>query len=560
MKTHTKSAFCGWIRGESQRAAFRADTQVCPYKNTPGANRGFWVKNLFLFIFFYFLPTPFSEARFFEVDGVRILDARQAGGRPCIEGRIHAGADTPLGKAYVRVYFLDALGKQFAKPATPSPAEYEKGFPATPLPLFLREGETVRVRVPLPEAITKKRDLDWRAVMVFGDERDATAAIVSPDKRNSAKENALWYDFPERALCSKESPQRPKNETRLMEIRCKTNLPDYPFFTLFARLPEGVKSGKEAQGVLCVCLLAGQVSEVRRALLNYDDAKGEVGEMIRYADAHKLLVLCWGSRRLWDPSKNWDQLPRAVAKQIDARFDSVAAAWENGVLRLSNTYGFARDNFLLWGFSGSAQYAMRLALRKPQYFNAVVLLIPSSFDAPTPEASKTLWCLATGELESGYMRSLRFYKQCRALNYRFIYKAVPGLGHQMHGGSVQLGKSFFDYARTLPKNPALREEILKKEMDDPLFWGDWLNQNAEKKENALFVPPALRVSLPTEALSRAWVMRPQAAPRAPVRVVSANKTEAPAASVKNTGAPPPVQNNASGGGEMTLFGKPIQAD
>jgi predicted esterase len=508
--------------------------------------------------FLSLLPVAFGTGRFFEVENVRVLDVRQTGGKPCLEARIRVGADTPLGWAYVRVYFLDALGKQLAKPAVPMPMEYEKGYPATPLPLILRAGETARVRVPLPEVITKRRDLDWRAVVVFGDERDATATLVTADRRTDAKEHVLWYDFPERALCAKKSLPRPKNETRLMEIRCKTSLPDYPFFTLFARLPEGAKSSKEISGVLCLSLLAGQVSDVRRSLLSYD-ARGEVGEMIRYADTHKLLILCWGSRRLWDPRKNWDDLTRAEAKQIDARFDSVAAAWENGIKRLSDMYNFERSDFLLWGFSGSAQYAMRLALRKPEYFSAVALQIPSSFDLPVPAASRILWCLATGELESGYARSQRFYRQCRAMNYRFIYKAIPGLGHRMHSGSMRLGQSFFDYARTLPKDAALREDILKKEMDDPLYWGDWLNQNVEEKTRAIFVPTALRVALPTEALSRAWAMRPAVASSGSIRIVSTNKNEVSAVSVKDAGEVPSVKKEAAGGdGESTLFGKQIQ--
>jgi predicted esterase len=447
-----------------------------------------------------------AQARFFEIDNARILTGKRPNERLGIEARIHVAADSPLGKCYVRAYFFDSLGKQITAPVIPNALEYEKGYPASPLPVFLRQNTFVKIRLQIPEEV-KKRNSEWRAVLVFGDDRDASATLVKPSGSSTFNEYPLWYDFPERPLCTKESAIRPKDETRLMEIRCNTTLQDYPFFTLFARLPEGVKRGKEAKGILCLSLLAYQINDVRMSLLNHD-AKGEVADMIRYADANKLLVLCWGSRNLWDASKNWDELPRDTAKQIDARFDSVATAWESGVKRLAGSYGFETKNFLLWGYSGSAQYAMRLALRKPQYFSAVVLQIPSSFDEPTKEAAKVLWCLATGELESGYIRSQKFLKQCRFRGYRFVYKAVPGLGHRMHWDSMRLGMAFFDYARTLPPDPKLREETLKAEMDYPEFVGDWLNQNVETKENTFFVPYALKVPLPTKKLAQAWEMRP----------------------------------------------------
>lgn len=500
-----------------------------------------------------------AQARFFEINSARIVDAKHSGGKPYIEARIYVGADTPLGKCYVRTYFFDSLGKRITAPAIPQAVEYEKGYPATPLPLFLTQGTPVKIRTRIPEEV-QKRNSDWRAVLVFGDNRDATATLARPSGGSTTTEYPLWYDFPERPLCTKDSPIRPKDETRLMEIRCKTTLPDYPFFTLFARLPEGIKKGKEAKGILCLSLLANQISDVRRSLLSHD-AQGEVADMIRYADTNKLLILCWGSRNLWDASKNWDELSREAAKKTDARFDSVATAWEAGVRRLSGNYGFESKNFLLWGFSGSAQYAMRLALRKPQYFNAVMLQIPSSFDQPTQEASKVLWCLATGELESGYVRSQKFFKQCRLMGYRFVYKAVPGLGHRMHFDSMRMGLAFFDYARTLPPDPKLREEKLKAEMDYPEFVGDWLNQNVEKKENAFFVPYFLKVPLPTKNLAQLWEMRSPVPVRRVFSTAISNNAPPPPAVVESTkqnNPQPPPSPAAGDDGESTLFGRRIR--
>jgi hypothetical protein len=109
-------------------------------------------------------------------------------------------------------------------------------------------------------------------------------------------------------------------------------------------------------------------------------------------------------------------------------------------------YGIPSNGYLLWGISGSAQYACRLALRKPEYFLAIHAHIPSSFDKPTPDGRRILWCLTTGELEAGHKRSLRFYQQCRALGYPIIYKAIVGLGHAGSPIADNIGREFFEYA------------------------------------------------------------------------------------------------------------------
>jgi predicted esterase len=514
------------------------------------------------------------QARHFRIENARCA-TRQSAGKNAVpfvymEAQLEVASNMSLGRAYAKAYFYDETGRQIGV-AAPLPVQHERGKPAAGLPFYFTEEMSLRVRFSVPAQVWQGY-LYWRAVIVFGDDKDATAVLLAGPKANISGEFAGGYNFPERELCAKESASRRGMEPRLAEIRTHTGLADYPHITLFGRLPEGIKRGREARGVLCVSLLANHVSEMRMAL-ERNEAQGEFAQMLRFADREKLIVVCWGSRNLWDASRNWDELKQATFLHADRRFDRVAFAWESGVKRLSKIYDFEAAHFLLCGFSGSAQYAMRLALRKPRYFDAVFLHIPSSFDKPTREASPVLWCLATGELESGYARSQRFLQQCRAMNYRFIYKAVPGLGHSSHAPSMSLGISFFEYALKLPKDKRERDALLAKEFDSPQFWGDWLNQTVERGGDAELISEKLRVSLPSEKIASAWEMkRPPAPAYRPVfQQAAANfaALKTPSADASKTGglensaeAPPAPANNNPGARNKapvtSVFGTRIQ--
>ena len=504
------------------------------------------------------------QARHFKVEDEKVVVKMVSGKQKktelfFLEAILSVEEGMPLGKTYARAYFFDARGKQMGSPVSPIPEQYDKNHPPMQLPFYFKKDDPLKIRFPAPENIARQAPY-WRAVVVFGDEKDATAVLLAESKTNLSREFAAGYDFPERALCARASPPRQREDARLTEIRCRTGLPDYPHFTLFARLPHGVKRGSDAKGVLCLSLLANHVQEVRLAL-ERNEAKGEFAEMLRFADKEQLLVICWGTRNLWDPSRNWDELDADVTRKADFRFDRVAAAWEHGVKRLSAIYKFDPKHFFLCGFSGSAQYAMRLALRKPGYFNAVFLHIPSSFDKPVPDAANILWCLATGELESGYRRSQRFYRQCIDMGYPFIYKAVPGLGHRTHAPSMKLGLVFFEYAKTLPKDEKSRRSILKKNMGEPLFWGDWLNNSVVKKETGVFIPDKLRVALPDKKIAVAWEMK--TAPRSPMIPSSffatTNRPSSLPASTKASSETSPTEvSPEESNSEYTVFGRRIK--
>ena len=229
--------------------------------------------------------------------------------------------------------------------------------------------------------------------------------------------------------------------SELIEYSVKTKLKRYEQLTLFLRLPEDGK----INGVMCLSLLAKTPDEVRVQLLGTSKRRSQ-HRALAFAAEHKLAVVAWGAHRLWDPSHNWDELPRSEARKIDADFDLVANAWDSGIKYFVKKYGLPASGYLMMGSSGAAQYAQRLALRRPERFLAVHIHIASSFDIPVKKGASLLWCVTTGENEMGYLRSRRFFRAARDLHYPIIYKAYPGLGHAGNAHVTALGFACFEYA------------------------------------------------------------------------------------------------------------------
>ena len=291
----------------------------------------------------------------------------------------------------------------------------------------------------------------------------------------------------------------------IIEHAVKTKLRNYEQLTLFLILPP---SGR-ADGVLCLSLLANSPDDVRAQLLGTSDRHRDE-QSFAFAQRHNLAILAWGAHRLWDPSRNWDELPREKAKKIDADFDLVANAWDAGINFLVKKHGIPEFGYLMTGSSGAAQFAQRLALRRPERFLAVHIHVASSFDIPVKGGASLLWCVTTGENEMGYERSRRFFKAARALFYPIVYKAYPGLGHEGSAKVTALGFACFDYA--------LAEQARATQLNGgKLARPDWadifssstsvadiLNQAVYSKFDYLCVPLEFRMLLP-ETICEAWI-------------------------------------------------------
>lgn len=432
---------------------------------------------------------------------------------PFLEVTVRTKARTRADTLYAKAYYYDKSRKLIEKTDKPHPVE--RGTRETyQMPVFFTKNKAETLYFAVPKKVLEKRD--WWAVVVFGDNQAAVATVYP-------RGIVTLFEFPERPQVDK--PERTEREAVIdpvIEHVVKTHNEKQPQITLFMRPPVGMTDVSEAEGVLALCLLANNVAEIKRRLQELD-AKDDVGSILRFANQHNLVILCWGSRSLWNPRANWDEQSKQINKQMDETFDDVAKAWAKGVEELSRKYGMPDKDFLLWGMSGSAQYAARLALRQPQYFLAIHVHVPSSFDKPTPEANRVLWCLTTGENEGGYERSLRFFSACRVFGYPIIYKAIIGLGHAGHPFAEKLGLKFYEYALSLREEKSkfenemnnnfsnIRKEWIKKpnrpwpdSFRNPAFVGDVVNQVICQFDRANIIPTNFQTMLPTRELADIW--------------------------------------------------------
>lgn len=363
--------------------------------------------------------------------------------------------------------------------------------------LFFYGNKFDNIYFAIPEKVRKHKG--WTAIIIFGDRKEI-AAIPFPNRN----EMITLYDFPELSLhLAPQREQRIKYENPLIEHVVKTKIKNHPQITFFLRKPIRAKTFQEANGVLALCLLSNSVEAMRKRLQEAE-IKDDFTPLLKFAEQNKLVILCWGSQRFWNPAYNWNDLNKNMSKDIDNTAEELAEAWEKGVLHLARRYNLPTTDYLISGYSGSAQYALRLVMKKPQYFLAAHLHIPSSFDYPSANANNVILCLTTGEWEVGYDRSIKFLEAAQKADYLIIYKAIPKLGHADHWQATKIGLEFFRYilcVKSQNKTSAV-EEIRSTFRNSP-FVADIFRQ---KIYQAGKVPkqPALLIPLPTQSLAEAW--------------------------------------------------------
>jgi hypothetical protein len=418
-----------------------------------------------------------------------------------------------IGKAY----FYDATKKLIATATKPEVVD-RGNAQIYDWPVIFPKDKDQAIYFVVPDQVLQQTS--WSAVVVFGDAK-GVAAEVYP-----RAEDLPDYDYAEKSTLEDRNGlpiDRKPAPDPVIEHVVQTGNPNQPQITLFLRPPLGMTDASQAKGVLCMSMLAGDVEGVKRQLQGFEVGQ-DVGDILKFAQDHKLVIIAWGAHNLWDPQKNWDDLTPDEAFQADKAFDQVANAWDTGVQYFIKEDGIPKNGYLMIGFSASAQYACRLALRKPDYFLAVHVHVPSSFDKPTPEGRKILWCLTTGELESGHARSLRFYAQCRELGYPMIYKAAVGIGHEYSSVAGNLGLKFFEYALSVRDQRAAYDDSLTNPLAQlqaqqtdsaagqpwiesfrkPAFVGDVVNQEIFPFNQVSMIPEKFRTPLPTKEIADAW--------------------------------------------------------
>ena len=289
--------------------------------------------------------------------------------------------------------------------------------------------------------------------------------------------------------------------------------PAQPKLHLYLRKPlSAVRTGGKIEGVLAYATWYQDRTKLLHLLQDPQD------RYVRYAEAHRLALLTWDTATAWSLKESADQRSQQQNFQDDLGFDRLASAWERGVHVLCHDAGLPENDFLLAGISRGAQWAHRLALRKPAHFLAIHIHINSSYDLPTPAAKSLLWLQTTGEREAGYEAAKRFYARCRELGYPIIFKAGENLGHDNNPQIEALGLRFFDYALDIrAKRDALMTSAKTSRgkhaspsiwdlsgLEAAPFYADFINQDVYGAEERDMVPAGQRVPLPTQALARAW--------------------------------------------------------
>ena len=401
---------------------------------------------------------------------------------------------------FAKIYFYNTR-KQLIHSSNAHPVEQGKNL-RSPFPTFFPKGKNQSIFFSVPEAI---QQLDsWRAIIVFGDRNEVAVSSYPVQPAVNYRE----YSFPEYNIYQNPvKVSRLKAQNPLIEYVAQTRVDSNPQITFFLRKPIGIDSFSEAKGVLAICVLSSGVDQIKK-LLQEAEKRHDLSEILQFAEDNKLIILCWGSQSFWNSKKNWDDLTKEEYNEIDRRASQLADAWEKAVKHIARKYDFTVEDLIFCGFSGAAQYAMRLVMKKPDYFLAVHIHIPSSFDEPVPEANKVLWCLTTGECEIGYKRSIRFLQQAQTLHYPIVYKAIPGLGHASHSSTTELGIEFFRYALSVKNerrnaSGEIKKPFWPRSLRNPYRVGDVYRHEVYSPEK---IPdePGIRIPLPTEDIAKIW--------------------------------------------------------
>jgi len=438
--------------------------------------------------------------------------------RPSLEVKVSVDENTRSDKTFARAYFYGSDDKLVSSPKTPSKAG-KGGRSAFEAPVLYYKDKPDRVFFEVPEALEGN---NWKALIVFGDKNEAQVASYP------STVSTIRLDYPEKQLVEDRSHSRVARKPAmdpLIEHVVRTKNPKMPQMTLFLRPPRNVTDSSEIRGVMALCLLAGNLDEIRRELQK-EEMSGDNHGVLAFADKNKLAILAWGANTSLWARANYDELTREQARDYDASFRIVANAWERGVLELGEKYGMPTKGFMIQGQCGSAHLAKALCLAKPQYFLAIHIHIPGYFEKPTPEASRILWCITTGELYYSYQYSLRFLADADKLGYPIVYKAFVGLGHSGHPDATALGLKFFEFALTqqsfiedyekrkassidsLAMAPGVKSESWLESFKHPPLYADVVNQEIFPATQKDMIPEGFRISIPSKEIGDIWKRNP----------------------------------------------------
>ena len=262
------------------------------------------------------------------------------------------------------------------------------------------------------------------------------------------------------------------------------------------------------RGVIAICTWQRDSGNLRRNLSYWDSP---YKNLIKFADDNNIAVITWPNFGGYFLATSFDEMTEKQLRDYEIAFNDRLSEWETGFRRTLHRYTLPKNAVMLYGFSGGAQIAHRIALRKPQYFSGIHIHINSSYDTPTSQAKSLVWLVTTGELEYGYAAATRFYQKMIDMGYAVIFKAGENLGHDTTSHIDKLYLEFFKYLRNFvpdPSNPEWKMPPIDKFylLRHPIYVGDYLNQVAYPTEKALTNVAARKymVALPTKPIAEAW--------------------------------------------------------
>lgn len=262
------------------------------------------------------------------------------------------------------------------------------------------------------------------------------------------------------------------------------------------------------RGVIAICTWNKLPNDLRN---NLTYSESYYKHLIKFADENNLAMLTWSNFGGYSPSVSTDEMSTRQVKDYEFIFNDRLSEWETGFKRVMNKFVLPKNAVMLYGFSGGAQIAHRMAMRKPQYFSGIHIHVNSSYDTPNANAKGIVWLVTTGELEYGYSAAKRFYERMIDLGCAVIFKAGENLGHATNAQIDNLSLEFFKYLINFvpdASNPNWVAPPIDKFylLRHPIYVGDYLNQVAYSVESAVgnVADRKYMVSLPTKPLAKAW--------------------------------------------------------
>jgi len=281
----------------------------------------------------------------------------------------------------------------------------------------------------------------------------------------------------------------------LVIISLPTGVPQFPTLALALRLPDDTPNPR----VLAYCYYQTRIEDTLTNVRN--------DEFIwnKFAADHHMAVITWNTQNLWQNLKSYDQIGEKDFLDQSRTFDAVATAWEVGMMQLTQRYHLQPTGMLLYGCSRGANFAVRLVMREPQRFSAVVAHIANSFDRPVPNGAGVIWAITNGELDPGVANAKRFYGTCLRMGYPAFLRFFSCLGHEENDDSLRFTTQFFGYVLAQdPTGTGILSQHLVAQFRTPAYFADLYNGLVFPPAKAMSIPVGQRLPIPNAEMAPMW--------------------------------------------------------